>query len=140
MIKKNYRFFVDKECNWFQDGKPITHKGIYEFNYQNLKVDKDNEFFIQEGESIAYVKFEDKPFFIKRVDIEKEKITLLLNDFSQENLTIDSLYFKNNIPYCKVKEGKYEARFSRPALYQISEVMVVKNGDYFINNQLINNL
>tara|TARA_B100001996_G_scaffold314981_1_gene257744 strand:+ start:107 stop:532 length:426 start_codon:yes stop_codon:yes gene_type:complete len=138
MKKEKYRFFVDKECNWFQDGKPITHKGIYKFNYQCLKVNKDNEFYLKEGSSIAYVKFEDKPFFIKRADIiTDKKIILLLNDFSEEELDINGLYFKKNIPYCNVKKGLFQARFSRPALYQISKIIDIVNDNYYIGELLI---
>ena len=100
----NYRFWVDKECNWFQDDKPITHKGIYNFNYKNLKINNDNEFFIQEGDSIAFVKFEDKPFLVRSVDIESDKTILLnLNDSTIEKLSISTFYFSNDVPYCKVK-------------------------------------
>ena len=139
MKKDKYRFFVDKECNWFQDGKPITHQGIYKFNYKCLKINENNEFYLKEGDSIAYVKFEDKPFFVKGINIiDEKKIFLILNDFSEEKLDLKGLYFKENIPYCKVKDGMFEARFSRPALYQISKIMRIINNKYYIGDLLIN--
>ena len=48
MKKKTFRFYVDKDCNWFQDNNPITHKGICNFNYQNLDIDEDGDFYIME--------------------------------------------------------------------------------------------
>jgi hypothetical protein len=136
--KIKYRFFVDKECNWFQDGKAITHKGIYNFNYKHLKINKDKVFFVQEEKSIAYVDFEDKPFLVRIADVSEKKTVLLLNDSTKEELDVSSLYFKNNIPYCSVKQGVFEARFSRPALYQISKIIKITDGKYYIGSCLIN--
>lgn len=138
MSNIKYRFFVDKDCNWFQDGKPITHQGIYKFNYKYLKIDKNGEFYVQEGESTAYVEFEDKPFIVKSVDTTVQSAVLYLNDSTQEQLDINSLYFKENIPYCSVKKGSFEAKFSRPALYQISKIIKISDGQYYINSSLIN--
>ena len=138
MSNIKYRFFVDKDCNWFQDGKPITHQGIYKFNYKYLKIDKNGEFYVQEGESTAYVEFEDKPFIVKSVDTTEQSTVLYLNDSTQERLDINSLYFKENIPYCSVKKGTFEAKFSRPALYQISKIIKISDGQYYINSSLIN--
>ena len=136
-IKIKPRFYVDKECNWFQDGKPITHKGIYVYNYRNLCKDNDL-FYIREGNSKAYVYFDDKPFMIKRVNCLKDKIMILLNDFTEEKLDIESLYFSKNIPYCLVKDKKFEAKFSRAALFQLSEEINEKNGKFTLLNNLIN--
>ena len=138
MSNIKYRFFVDKDCNWFQDGKPITHQGICKFNYKYLKIDQNGEFYIQEGESTAYVEFEDKPFIVKSVDAAEQSTVLYLNDSTQAQLDINSLYFKENIPYCSVKKGCFEAKFSRPALYQISKIIKISDGQYYINSSLIN--
>ena len=130
MTNKIYRFHVDKDCNWFQDGKPITHERIYLYNYQNLSTDEEGDFFIKEGQSKAFVKFEDKPFIVKSVEIE---------DISNLDLKIQlkSLYFEGNIPYCGVKKGKFIARFSRPALFQLSKAMINRDGAFFIGEKRI---
>jgi hypothetical protein len=139
MNKVNYRFYVDKDCNWFQDDKPITHRGIYNFNYKNLKISDDGEFFVQEGNSKAFVKFEDKPFLVRSVDlISRNQISLNLNDSTIEKLDVQTLYFENNIPYCKIKEKLFDAKFSRPALYQISQAIDLVDEKYFIGETLIN--
>ena len=106
MTNKIYRFHVDKDCNWFQDGKPITHERIYLYNYQNLSTDEEGDFFIKEGQSKAFVKFEDKPFIVKSIEIEDISnldLKIQLNDSTQEKLVLESLYFEGNIPYCGVK-------------------------------------
>ena len=57
-----------------------------------------------------------------------------------EKLNINTFYFRNDIPYCRVKENLFEARFSRPALYQISKSMKIVDGNYFLNDTLINHI
>ena len=135
-LKIKPRFYVDKECNWFQDGKPITHQRIYKYNYENLKY-KDGLFFIQEGKSRAYIYFEDKPFIIKSVTYIQSKILITLNDFTEEVLDLESLYFMENIPYCLVKNKEFEAKFSRPALYQLSKEIKENNGNFFLFDKSI---
>ena len=143
MKEKIFRFYVDKNCNWFQDTKPITHKGICNFNYQNLHSDKDGDFYMKECKLKVYVKFEDQPFLVKSVDIvdiEKNKILIFLNDTTRETLNVKSLFFKDNIPYCKVKEKKFMAKFARPALFQLSKAITIKNGNFYIGSRLVKQL
>jgi hypothetical protein len=137
MKKKTFRFYVDKDCNWFQDNNPITHKGIYNFNYQNLNIDEDGDFYVMEDGFRTYVEFQDRPFLVKSVDIKRDKIVISLNDATKEDLNIKSLFFKGRIPYCTVKKEKFTAKFSRPALFQLSKAITTKNGDFYIGSHLI---
>ena len=137
MRKKTFRFYVDKDCNWFQDNNPITHKGIYNFNYQNLNIDEDGDFYVMEDGFRTYVEFQDRPFLVKSVDIKRDKIVISLNDATKEDLNIKSLFFKGTIPYCTVKKEKFTAKFSRPALFQLSKAITTKNGDFYIGSHLI---
>ena len=63
---------------------------------------------------------------------------ILLNDFTEEVLDVASLYFSKNIPYCLVKNKKFEAKFSRAALFQLSEGISEKDGKFILLNNLIN--
>ena len=137
MKKKTFRFYVDKDCNWFQDNNPITHKGIYNFNYQNLNIDEDGDFYAMEDGFRTYVEFQDRPFLVKSVDIKRDKIVISLNDATKEDLNIKSLFFKGRIPYCTVKKEKFTAKFSRAALFQLSKAITTKNGDFYIGSHLI---
>ncbi len=50
----------------------------------------------------------------------------LLNDGSRERLNLSAPLRtgKDNVLYCRVKNGEFEARFSRPAYYQFCEYIV----------------
>lgn len=63
---------------------------------------------------------EDTPFVVMRVD-KTHTFTITLNDETQEELDLNTLWVGNqNVLYCKIREGKFEARFSRPAYYQLT--------------------
>tara|TARA_B100000674_G_scaffold121497_1_gene92838 strand:+ start:1473 stop:1919 length:447 start_codon:yes stop_codon:yes gene_type:complete len=137
-LKIKPRFYVDKECNWFQDGKPITHKRIYKYNYENLKF-SNGLFYVQEGQQKAYIYFEDRPYMVKSVNFLKEKkIIINLNDYTFEELNLESLYFDNNIPYCRVKKNEFEAKFSRSSLHQLSKEIIMKKDNFYLFGKKIN--
>ena len=68
---------------------------------------------------------EDAPFVVTTIEFipfgpdGQEAIWLTLNDETREKLDPATLRIgPGNIPYCKVREGMFEARFSRNA-YQL---------------------
>jgi len=59
-----------------------------------------------------------------------------LNDDSCEKLETNSLYTgRDNVLYCRVKEGRFTARFSRNSYYQLAEFIEQSenDADFFIN-------
>ena len=73
---------------------------------------------------------------IKLPDDGQVQIDILLNDDSCEKLEMNSLHIgRDNVLYCRVKEGKFTARFSRKSYYQLAEfIEQSENGNhYFIN-------
>jgi hypothetical protein len=71
------------------------------------------------------VELEDAPFVVKTIEFipfgldGHEAIWLTLNDETKEKLVPETLRIgPGNVPYCKVREGMFEARFSRNA-YQL---------------------
>jgi len=128
-----YRFFIDKSGNWFQDGIKIRHRGTYLYNNRLLDMDGEGRFFIDEGSGKLYVEVEDTPFVIKMVHRRGEEFYMRLNDETEENLDFGSLRMSaENVPYAKVKDGRYEARFTRPAYYELMKYADKDGNDFFI--------
>lgn len=128
-----YRFFIDKEGNWFQDGIKIEHRVTYLYNNKLLKQDNEGIFYIDEGSGKLYVEVEDTPFVVKMVDKRGEDFYIILNDETEEKLDFDTLRISSdNIPYVSVKDGKYEARFTRPAYYELMKHAQKESDDYSI--------
>ena len=129
------RIFIDKRGNWFQDGIKITHRWTYLENNKNLDIDGDGRFFVDEGFGRVYVEVEDTPFVIKMIDKKDSKFFLKINDETVEELNFKNLWFsKENIPYTKVKNNKYDARFLRPAYYELMKYAEQEGNEFFINS------
>lgn len=127
------RIFIDKRGNWYQDGIKITHKWTYLANNNNLDIDSDGRFFVDEGRGKMYVEVEDTPFVIKMVDKVNNHFRIILNDQTEEKLEFGNLYFDvNNVPYTKVKNGRFKARFLSPAYYELMKYAEFDNNDFFI--------
>lgn len=117
-----YELRIDKEGRWFHEGIEIVREDIRNLFSQHLVLSDDGSYWVQIGNDECPVIVEDVPFVVLRVTKESEGgLVLLLNDGQMEPLIGTTLRFKNsNVPYCRVREG-LEARFSRPAYYQLAE-------------------
>ena len=64
---------------------------------------------------------EDTPFTVVRVEPQRGEMSLLLNDGSSELLNPFTLKLaEGDVPYCKVKGGRFEARLTRAAAHQLA--------------------
>lgn len=114
------RIFIDSRGRWFHDGVRITHRWTYLENNKNLDVDEGGRFFVQEGGSRVYVECEDTPFVVTMVAKTEDGFSIRLNDESLEKLDITTLSIaEQNIPYVRVKNGKFEARLLSAAYYEL---------------------
>ena len=117
---KEPKIFIDSRGRWFHDGIRITHRWTYLENNKNLDVDEDGKFFVEEGGDRVYVECEDTPFVVTMATKTEDGFSLRLNDESQEKLDFESFTIaKNNIPYLRVKNGKFKARLLRAAYYEL---------------------
>ena len=119
---------IDKEGIWHFRGAVMIRQDIVNYFYQHLKADGDG-YCIEIGDQRCSVEVEDVPFIIKSAELSHSQggndnepsILLSLSDESTEMLNLDkSLRMgKDNVLYCRVKKDRFEARFSRPAYYQL---------------------
>ena len=117
--------WIDKEGRWFFQGEEITHRKTYLLYNRNLTRDESGRVILRVGKEICPVEVEDAPFVVKSLVLstseqgELESIELILNDESREQLIPGTLRIgAGHIPYCRVRDGMFEARFSRGA-YQL---------------------
>ena len=128
-----YRFLIDKRGNWFQDGIKIQHRLTYLYNNKLLQRDDEGHYYLDEGSGKLYIKVEDTPFVVKMVDKQGEDFYIILNDETTEKLDLSTLSINDeNIPYAKIKDGKFEARFTRAAYYEFMKYLKKDGDDYYI--------
>jgi hypothetical protein len=109
---------IDADGVWYDGGVEITHAGILANLRGNLRRDKDG-YFIQTRVRIP-VRVDDVPLLVMRVERRADSLRVWLNDGSEE--TVDPATIRigvNDIPYCAVKGGPFEARFTRAAAFQL---------------------
>ncbi|HYS91887.1 MAG TPA: hypothetical protein VEL48_00535 [Candidatus Acidoferrales bacterium] len=117
------RLRIDRDGGWFHEDEEVTHEGILASLRAALQVDATGHF-IQIGPVRVPVEIEDAPFSVVRLEPEGDGFTLTLNDLSREPLDPTSLRLgAGDVPYCRIKDGKFEARFSRAAAWQLLQHM-----------------
>jgi len=75
------------------------------------------------------VEVEDAPFVVVRFEADGEGWALSLSDGSREALDPATLTLRRGeVPYCRVKDGRFEARFSRAATWQLLQCVETRPG------------
>jgi hypothetical protein len=135
--------YVDKDGKWFHKGAPIIHRDLLALFYKSLNVDEHGQYIIKFKDQICRLDVEDTPYVVLTTDFvpdpsheEKDRFVLNLIDDSQEDLVPETLWIgPGHVPYCKISGGKFKARFSRAAYYQLTQYLQEDpvSGQYFIS-------
>ena len=133
---------IDKEGVWYYKGAHMFRKEILCVFFEHLQIDECGKYLIELGEERCYLDVEDTAFIVAAVyktqlpDNGRAQIDILLSDDSCEKLEMQSLHVgRDNVLYCRVKEGKFTARFSRNSYYQLAEfIEQSENGNHFFIN------
>lgn len=135
---------IDKDGLWYYCGAHMFRKDILHIFFENLKVNDCGQYYVELNEEIYYLDVEDTAFVITAVFKLKdpsgngEKIEVLLNDDRRESLDLNTLTVGDeNVMYCRVKDGRFPARFTRKSYYQLAEYIEQKNNVFCIrlNNE-----
>jgi hypothetical protein len=85
----------------------------------NLRVDAQGHY-LQIGPVRVPVEVEDAPFVVIRAEPDGDGLALTLNDMTRERLDPGTLSVSPpGVPRCRVKGGRFAARFSRAATFQL---------------------
>lgn len=112
------RLRVDRNGDWYDDDVEVTHPGVLANLRSNLRHDAQG-YFIQTRVRIP-VDVEDVPWVVVRTEPRGQTLHAWLNDGSETEVDPAALRLgPGDIPYCPVKGGAFEARFSRAATFQL---------------------
>ena len=124
-----------KDGRWYTDDEPIPNRAICRLFSRTLTVLPDGRARLELGEDKADVIVEDTPWVVTGVEGDPRRgFTLVLNDETREPLDARSLRVgAEQVLYARVKEGRHEARFLRPAYYQLVRwVETASSGDFVL--------
>ena len=109
---------IDRDGAWHAEDGEVTHPGLLASLRQSLQVDAEGHY-LQIGPARVPVDVEDAPFAVVRVELDGAP-TVILNDLTREPLSVDTLVFgPGEIPYCRVRGARFDARFSPAAAWQL---------------------
>jgi uncharacterized protein len=131
------RLVIDKEGRWFQNGAEIIHREIYLMFNKLLEKTSQGTYQVKMGKEICRVEVEDAPFVVQRVvEADSTRIMIELNDGTEEVFSPEEFWIGGeNIPYSRIKDGEFHARYSRPAYYQLAKHIVTDQSEkdfYFL--------
>lgn len=122
---------IDREGDWHHRGSRMQRTDIVSHLCQHLRRDESSGLYIiQMGKQRCYLDVEDTPLVIttvfhvkEREENGQEELLLSIKHLeTKEPLDPTTLWVgKENVLYCKVMEEQMEARFLRPAYYQLAE-------------------
>ena len=109
---------VDVNGDWFDDAVEITHAGILANLRSVLRRDAQG-YYIQTRVRIP-VEVEDVPFVVARIERRGETLHAILSVGSDAEVDPTTLRVgHDDVPYCAVRDGAFEARLSRAATFQL---------------------
>lgn len=121
---------VDESGDWFYNGSKIFRAEILEELYARLDQLPTGQFILSDFSGPCLLDVADTPFVVSRVDLQRgeagtETIVIRLKNISRpETLDPHTLATgKSNVLYCRVADGRFLARFSRPAYYQLADLV-----------------
>jgi hypothetical protein len=123
---------IDKEGRWFHNGVEIIRRDFIQLFSGHMERDGQGRYILTWEGKPCFVEVEDTAFVVRRVDEENGSFSLHLSDDSIEDLLPETLSVgPDNIPYCMVKNGRFSARFTRTAYYQIARYIEGGEGPGF---------
>ena len=112
------RLVISRDGVWLHDDVEVTHPGIVASLWSNLQVDAGGHY-VAVGSHRVPVEVEDAPFVVVRVEREAGGLAAWLSDGSRETLDPETLVTAGDVPYARAKGGRFAARFSRAAAWQL---------------------
>ena len=122
-----------RDGNWYSDDERIDNPRIAMLFSRSIRQDADGGWYLQVAEERAPITIEDTPYVVRTVEPEPRGLCVILNDGEREPLDPATLEVgAENVLYCRVKDGRFRARFLRPAYYHLSRSFEAEGDRFFI--------
>jgi hypothetical protein len=120
---------LDAEGRFWHDGEPIANANVSRAFHRGLERADDGRWLVRFGWDWAYIQLDDAPYQVLGLAHAPERITLRLDDETEEALLPSTLRASGEgVLYAQVKAGAAEARFSRAAQGQLADVLDERDG------------
>jgi hypothetical protein len=114
----------DAQGRWFHDGQPLEHPNLTRAFDRWIERAEDGRYCLKNDINWAYFTLQGPPFFVRSVQIDDGRVTLLLSNDKHEPLRQETLRTGvDGALYCDVGDGSMVARFDRHAAAQLETVL-----------------
>jgi hypothetical protein len=121
---------VDAEGELSHNGAPLVHPKVRQEIFDSVVLEKGRYLLRVDGKTCE-LEVADTFFTVRRVDQEGEALAVRLNDGTWHRVDPAGLWLgEDEMVYCLVKEGRFPARFARPAYYQLAQWIEPAEGGY----------
>jgi hypothetical protein len=123
-----------RDGRWYSDDEPINNARIAKLFSRCLTQRDDGRWQIAMADERAFVEIDDTPWVVTSLAGDAATgFTIRLNDDSEEPLDPATLSVgAANVLYTRVKNGRYPARFLRPAYYQLAPAIAERDGRFLL--------
>lgn len=135
---REHQYYLDKEGSLYFEGAVINDPWTFRLFQRNLEVAPDGRYVVICDGEYCYIRVEDVPYVVADIEIAYDsgdtidRITLLFNGGYRERLDPGTLFVgKGNVLYCKVRKGRFAARFNRSSYYSLTKVVEFNESEKF---------
>jgi len=116
---------LDVEGHFWHDGARVDHPALAAAMHGWIaRHPDDGRFILTNGYDWTYFQVDDAPYSVPSLRLEPDTVTLILSDGSEEALVPETLRIgPGDALYAKVKNGGFEARFSRHAQTALAPIL-----------------
>jgi uncharacterized protein len=123
----------DEEGRWFEGDDPLEHPGICSAFDRWIDRAPDGRYILKNAINWAYVAIEGAPIFVRAVRLDDAGVELALSDGTTERLAPETLAIgPEDALYCRVREGRFAARFDRTAQLSLFDAIGEDSAGIFL--------
>jgi uncharacterized protein len=127
---------IDKEGAWFYNGRPIINTTIFTLFNKQLEEDGRGGYRLTIDGECFPLEVEDTPYVVSSLRESVEAgLVARLNDGTDETFALETLRIDSaDIPYCRVKSGRFPARLLRAAWNALAPLVAheEESGRYYL--------
>ncbi|WP_144436886.1 DUF1285 domain-containing protein [Thermosulfidibacter takaii] len=136
---KDYRdpkIRVTADGRWFSEYGEVTHQGVKRY-FQQILDKQDEDYFLSNGKQKVKIDVNGYVFWVEAIRERPWKgklwIWLVINDDTEEPLDPETLrILPDNSFECKIKGGKFPAKFTLSSYWQLVEHIEEKEGKFYL--------
>ena len=122
--ERTYHYRIDKEGHLWIEDTELTDLITLKFFMHRLEKLPNGDYRVMCLGEENLIEVEDVPYVVQSIQVDPDKVQLIFPGGYQEILDPNTLRVgKDNILYCKVRTGEFEARFNRRPYLEITKLV-----------------